>query len=379
MRRFVTLSVLVAMLLIAACSGSMSAPAAPAAEAPAAAAPATEAPAAEAAPADATVAETTTAEAAPAEAAASDASAASAADLAEVDPAQVTGDIVTAGSSTVYPLSEAIAEMFIDEGYAGNLTIDSIGSGAGFERFCVAGETDISNASRAIKDSEKESCAKIGRDPVDFRIGTDAIAVVVNPENTWLADGVTLDQLALIFSNQATNWSDVDPSWPAEPIQRFTPGTDSGTFDYFIEAVMDKKFVTSDADKGKGEEAFLKASNLQLSEDDNVLVQGVEGSKNAIGFFGYAYYNENKGKLNALPLNGVAPESATVLDGTYPLARPLFLYTSPNILADKPQVASFLAYYLENVSDVISGVGYFPEKQEDLDAAKAKLASLLGQ
>ena len=160
-------------------------------------------------------------------------------ELPMVDPLEVTGDIVTAGSSTVFPLSEAMAERFIDEGYSGQITVDSIGSGAGFERFCEAGETDISNASRAIKDSEIEQCAAIDRTPIEFRVGTDAIAVTVNPENDWLSGGVTMEELAYIFSSDYTNWSDVNPEWPDEPIQRFAPGTDSGTFDFFIEEVME--------------------------------------------------------------------------------------------------------------------------------------------
>jgi len=158
--------------------------------------------------------------------------------LPEVNPLEVTGDIVTAGSSTVYPLSEAMAERFLNEGYAGNITIDSIGSGAGFERFCVQGETDIANASRPIKDSEIESCRSIGREPIEFRVGTDALAVVVSQENGFI-DNATLAELALIFST-ANTWADVNPAWPAEPIQRFIPGTDSGTFDYFVEAVFDE-------------------------------------------------------------------------------------------------------------------------------------------
>ena len=218
------------------------------------------------------------------------------------------GDIITAGSSTVFPLSEAVAEKFREEGYGGNITIDSIGSGAGFERFCKTGETDISNASRAIKDSEKENCAKINRTPIEFRVGTDALTVVVNPANDWVKD-VTLAELAKLFSKDSTNWSDVNPAWPNEPIKRFTPGTDSGTFDYFVEAVMDKAYVKdAKADKGKGEEALLGAANLQLSEDDNVLVQGVEGDKNAIGFFGFAYFNENQGKLKDLAIEGCVAE-----------------------------------------------------------------------
>ena len=172
--------------------------------------------------------------------------------LPEVDPLSVTGDIVTAGSSTVFPLSERMAERFQDEGYSGNITIDSIGSGAGFERFCVQGETDISNASRGIKDSEVESCKSIGRDPIEFRVGTDALAVVVSVENEFIAEA-TMEELALIFST-ATTWADVNSAWPAEEIQRFIPGTDSGTFDFFVEEVFDKD-----------EAPILNAGNTQLS------------------------------------------------------------------------------------------------------------------
>lgn len=220
--------------------------------------------------------------------------------LPDVNPLEVKGDIISAGSSTVYPLSEAIAVMFRDEGYADNLTIDSIGSGAGLERFCKAGETDIANASRAIKSSEVDSCKAIGRDPVEFRIGTDALAVVVSKENTFLKN-VTLEQLAKIFSTASVKWSDVDPSWPNEDILRFSPGTDSGTFDYFVEEVL-----------GKDKAPLLDAANLQLSEDDNVLVQGVEGSPYAIGYFGYAYYQENADRLNVLSINDIAPTKETV-------------------------------------------------------------------
>ncbi len=156
----------------------------------------------------------------------------------------MTGNIITAGSSTVFPLSERMAERFKDEGYKGNITIDSIGTGAGFERFCKTGETDIANASRAIKTSEVENCKKISREPVEFRVGTDALAVVVSKSNTFLKD-VTLEQLAKIFSTQAEKWSDVDPAWPKENILRFSPGTDSGTFDYFVEAVMTPAYKTA--------------------------------------------------------------------------------------------------------------------------------------
>jgi phosphate transport system substrate-binding protein len=278
--------------------------------------------------------------------------------LPDVDPGSLSGDIVTAGSSTVFPLAEAMADRFESEGFTGNITIDSIGSGAGFERFCVSGETDISNASRAIKDSEIESCRSIGREPIEFRVGTDALAVAVSAENDFL-DNLTFEQLALIFST-ATNWSDVDPSWPNEPIQRFSPGTDSGTFDFFVEAI----FAEDDA-------PILSAANIQFSEDDNVLVQGVQGSPYAIGYFGYAYYNENQGSLKALSIEGVAPTATTAEDGSYPLARPLFIYSSASIMEEKPQVAGFINFFLTFVNEEILDVGYFPASDEALNQARS--------
>jgi phosphate transport system substrate-binding protein len=277
--------------------------------------------------------------------------------LPEVNPLEVTGDIVTAGSSTVYPLSEAMAERFQDEGYAGNITIDSIGSGAGFERFCVQGETDIANASRAIKDSEVEACRAIGRDPIEFRVGTDALAVVVSKDNGFLT-GATLAELALIFSTAET-WADVNPAWPNEPVQRFIPGTDSGTFDFFVEEIFDE-------DKAP----ILSAANTQLSEDDNVLVQGVLGSPYAIGFFGYAYYVENAGALTILSIEGVEPTAEAVDAGEYPLARPLFIYSTASIMQEKPQVASFINFYLTYVNEEIDRVGYFPANPDALTAAR---------
>ena len=277
--------------------------------------------------------------------------------LPAVDPLSISGDIVAAGSSTVYPLAERMASRFEDEGYSGNITIDSVGSGAGFERFCVNGETDLSNASRPIKDSELEQCRAIGREPIEFRVGTDALAVVVSAENDFVTD-VTLEELALIFGSAET-WADVRPEWPTEPIQRFIPGTDSGTFDYFVETVFEDDPAP-----------HLAASNTQLSEDDNVLVQGVEGSPYAIGYFGYAYYAHNSSALKILNINGVEPDQANVDNFSYPLARPLFIYTTADILKEKPQVAAFLNFFLTYVNEEILSVGYFPANQEALDAAR---------
>lgn len=274
-------------------------------------------------------------------------------DLPMVDPLSVDGDIVTAGSSTVFPLSERMAERFQDEGYSGLITIDSIGSGAGFERFCVTGETDISNASRPIKDSEVESCQAIGREPIEFRVGTDALAATVSAENDFVTD-VTMEELAAIFSTAET-WADVRPDWPAEPILRYIPGTDSGTFDYFVEEVFAEEA-----------EPILSASNLELSEDDNVLVQGILGSPYSVGFFGYAYYAENEDTLHILNIEGIEPSAENVDNASYPLARPLFVYSTADIMAEKPQVADFLNFYLTYVNEEVEDVGYFSASEASL-------------
>jgi len=293
--------------------------------------------------------------------------------IAMYAPEAVSGDIVTAGSSTVFPLSERMKQRFEEEGFAGNLTIDSIGSGAGLERFCKTGETDIANASRAIKDSEIESCGLLtpARTPVEFQVGIDALAITVSAENDFATD-VTMEELALIFST-ATNWSDVRAEWPAEPILRFSPGTDSGTFDFFVEAVMAPANLDADgkASTALGEEAILDSAGTQFSEDDNVLVLGVEGSPYAIGYFGFAYYQENQGTLKALSVNGVAPTAETAESGEYPLSRPLFIYSDAQIMTEKPQVAAFILFYLQYVGDEILDVGYFPiseaKGQENLE------------
>jgi phosphate transport system substrate-binding protein len=354
--------------LLAACGGgggsTADAPAATSAPAATEAPAATAAPAATEAPATAEAtmemtAEATmemTAETAEATAEATEAAAGAAVELPAVDPATVEGDIIVAGSSTVFPLTERMAELFGQEGYTGQVTVDSIGTGGGFERFC-GGETDISNASRPINEEETAACQAAGIDPIEFRVGTDALAVVVSSENDFLTE-LTLEQLAAIYSGEAATWADVDPSYPAEPIQLFSPGTDSGTFDYFVEVVFDE------------DEAPILGANPQLSEDDNVLVQGVTGSPFAIGYFGYAYFEENQGALKAISIDGVEPSEETTADNSYPLSRPLFIYSAASIMEEKPQVASFINYYLSNVNDEVISVGYFPATEEDLNEAR---------
>jgi phosphate transport system substrate-binding protein len=280
------------------------------------------------------------------------------------DPLAVSGDIVVAGSSTVFPLASRMAERFEDEGFAGSINIASIGSSAGFERFCVAGETDISNASRPIKESEVDDCNAIGREPVEMAVGIDALAVTVSIENDFVTD-VTTEELFLIFG-EAETWADVRPEWPAEPIQRYIPGTDSGTFDYFVEAIFDK------------DETGILAPNPQMSEDDNVLVQGIQSSPYAVGFFGYAYYAENADTLKVLNINSVEPTEPNVVSFTYPLSRPIFMYTDPAIVQEKTQVAAYLKFVLTYVNEEILSVGYFPLSDADLQTSMDALDAALG-
>ena len=300
--------------------------------------------------------------------------------MAMYAPDAVTGDIITAGSSTVFPLSERMAELFGNEGYTGNLTVDSIGSGAGFERFCKTGETDVAKSSRAIKDSEVEACAALAtpRTPIEFRVGTDALTVVVSADNDFVT-ALTKEQIGKIFTGQFTKWNEVDASFPAEAILVYGPGADSGTFDYFNEVIVAPLFLNADGkpDIAAGEEALLGLEGAQFSEDDNVLVQGVEGSKYAIGYFGFAYFSENSGALKAVAVEGVEPNQTTVDDGSYPISRPLFLYSDASILKEKPQVAAFIYFYLNNVNNEISDIGYFPAPAADLQASMDAFTSAI--
>lgn len=286
--------------------------------------------------------------------------------LPEVIAADVTGNLVLADSSTVFPISQTIAADFAAEGFAGEITADSIGTGAGFERFCAAeGASDIANASREIKDSEIESCeANNQRVAVGFRVGDDGLAVVVNPANDWATD-LTTEQLALAFSTAAT-WADVDPSFPACDIQRWSPGTDSGTFDFFVESVLEDDSAP-----------LLAASNLNLSEDDNILLDGVASNECAIGYFGFAYYTENAERVKLLAIDGVAPSAETVNGSLYGLARPMFIYTAPSVIAEKPQVGDFVIYYLNRVSDVTPSVGYFLPSPFEFNQSKLVLLAML--
>lgn len=303
--------------------------------------------------------------------------------LPMIDPLDVEAgvDVAIAGSSTVFPLSTAVLSQWIDEG-GPEYSIDSIGSGGGFERFCVEGALDISNASRPIKDEEIASCNDIGREPIEIRVGTDALSVVVSAGN-YFAQEMTIGELAAAFSaNQGDTWADINPDWPAHPIQFFTPGADSGTFDYFNEEVFEE------ADPSPMLSAT--AANI-VGEDDNVTVQGVSGdgctegdlgSTCAIGYFGFAFFAENADVLRAVSVDGgdgpIPPGDDSVNEGTYPLARPLFMYTDAGVIEEKPQVAVFIAYYLDNVDELIGSVGYFPAPDESVQRAADAIAAAAG-
>jgi len=253
------------------------------------------------------------------------------------------------GSSTVYPITEAVAEEYqkAKKGVV-KVTVGISGTGGGFKRFC-RGETDISDASRPIKDSEIKACQEQGIEFIELPVAYDGLAVVLNPKNTW-AKVLTVADLKKIWEPEAkgkiTKWNHVRAEWPDAPLKLFGPGADSGTFEYFTEAIVGK--------------AKASRGDFTASEDDNVLVQGVAGDKNAIGYFGLAYYEENKDKLKVAPIDGgkgpVVPSLQTVENGTYqPLSRPLFIYISTKSAA-KPEVKEFVDYYLKNAPKVVKQV-----------------------
>ncbi|MDP2370167.1 PstS family phosphate ABC transporter substrate-binding protein [Rhodoferax sp.] len=258
------------------------------------------------------------------------------------------------GSSTVYPVTEAVAEEFQKANKGLKVTVGVSGTGGGFKKFC-RGETDISNASRPISTSEMADCNKTGVEYFELPVAFDALTVVINPKNTWLKQA-TVAELKKMWEPAAQGkvmrWNQVNPTWPDQPMKLFGAGADSGTFDYFTEAIVGK----SKSSRG----------DFTASEDDNVLVQGVAGDVNAIGYFGYAYYAENTNKLKALPIvekegkAAVAPSPEAVIAGTYqPLARPIFIYINVKSLA-KPEVKKFVDFYMSQGAKMAKEVKYVP-------------------
>ena len=267
---------------------------------------------------------------------------------------ELTGTIEIDGSSTVGPISEAVAEEFEKENEVG-VNIGISGTGGGFKKF-TKGEIDICDASRAIKEEEAAEATKNNITYVELEVAYDGLAVVVNPQNTWVKD-LTVADLKKLWEPAAEGkiktWNQIRPEFPNEPIKLYGPGTDSGTYDYFTEEIV------------KPEKGAPKSrSDFNSSEDDNILVEGIAGDKGAIGFFGLAYYEENKDKLKLVSINNVLPTLETVMNKTYaPLSRPLYIYVNGNA-AKRTEVQAYIKFYLENAAKLSKEVGYIPLAKE---------------
>jgi phosphate transport system substrate-binding protein len=280
----------------------------------------------------------------------------------------LSGRIQADGSSTVGPYTTAAAEKFQSQEPNVQITVGVSGTGGGFERFC-RGETDLSNASRPIKDEEATVCKNAGIEYVEFQVANDALTVVVNNDNDWV-DCLTTEQLKKIWEpgSKVNSWDDVDPSFPDEPLKLFGPGTDSGTFDYFTGEI-------------NGEEGASR-SDYAASEDDNTTVTGVSGEKGGLGYFGFSYFEENQDNLKSLETDGgdgcVAPSVAAAQDGSYkPLSRPLFIYVKKESLA-RPEVEAFLRFLLENETSIAETSQFVPLTEEQLTTAKSDLEAATG-
>ena len=281
--------------------------------------------------------------------------------------AELAGEIKIDGSSTVYPITQFVAETFHDLNEKVNISVGFSGTGGGMKKF-AAGETDISNASRPIKAKEAKALADAGIEFIEVPVAYDGLSIVVNKNNTW-AQSLTVEQLQKMFlasnKDKVKTWKDVNPEWPAIEIKMYIPGTDSGTFDYFKEVVV-----------GKSEDAIR--DDVSESEDDNVLVTGITGDRGAIGFFGAAYYFANKDKLRAVPIvnkagKPVAPAPDTIESGKYnPFSRPLFIYVKKSSL-ERPEVKAFVDFYLADAGDFSEEVGYVALPSSVYDIAESKV------
>ena len=271
-----------------------------------------------------------------------------------------SSQIAIEGSSTVLPITQAAAEGFNQQNPEVRITVGGAGTGDGFEAFC-SGETQISDASRPIEEEEAQTCQENGVEFIELPVALDALSVVVNPRNDF-ADDITIDQLRTLWEPEAerqiTQWNQVNPEWPSQQINLYGPGTQSGTFDYFTEEVV-----------GKSKES---RSDYQASEDDNVLVQGVAGDPNALGYFGLSYYLQNQQQLKGLTVEGVVPSAETAQSGEYPLARPLFIYVSTQALEENPSIEEFVNFYLENVNQFVEQVQYVPLPEGGVQEARER-------
>ncbi|MBA2554678.1 MAG: PstS family phosphate ABC transporter substrate-binding protein [Geodermatophilaceae bacterium] len=276
----------------------------------------------------------------------------------------LSGDIEIDGSSTVGPLTDAISEEYsaVQPDVTVNLGIS--GTGGGFERFC-AGETDISNASRPIKDEEATLCEEAGVEFTEVRVGTDALSMVVNPATDYVTCLTTEELVSLWGPDGATTWDQVNPDFPSDPVEIFAPGVDSGTYDFFNETIL----APSDIEEPR--------QDYNASEDDNVIAQGIEGTPGAWGYFGFAYFQEAGAALTAVEYDAgegcVAPSVETAQDGSYGLTRPLFIYLKNESLS-RPEVADYATFYLDTVQDVIESVGYIAEPEDALAESQAAVA-----
>ncbi|MFE9697102.1 PstS family phosphate ABC transporter substrate-binding protein [Streptomyces sp. NPDC006270] len=282
---------------------------------------------------------------------------------------KLSGTVKVDGSSTVAPLSTVAAQLFQGANKGVNVTVGTSGTGGGFEKFC-ADETDISNASREMKDEEKALCEKAGVKFEEFTVANDGLSVVVSKDNDFV-ECLTVEQLKKIWEpgSEVNNWNQVDPAFPNQKMDLFGAGTDSGTFDYFTDAV-------------NGEEGASR-TDYNPSEDDNVTVRGVSGSKGGIGYFGLSYFEQNKDKLKALKIDGgggcVAPSVETVQNGTYtPLGRPLFIYPKASSL-EKPEAEAFVEYYVGNSAEIAEKAQFVPLNDEQQKNLEKDLAALRAQ
>jgi phosphate transport system substrate-binding protein len=273
---------------------------------------------------------------------------------------QAAGSIKLDGSSTVFPISEAVAEEFQKANPGSQVSVGVSGTGGGFKKFC-AGEVDIANASRPIKDSEMAACKAKGIRYVEMPIAIEALTIVVNPKNTW-ASSLTVAELKKIWepNSSVKTWSQVRSGFPNQPIALFGPGTDSGTFDYFTEAIVGKSKASR--------------ADYTASEDDNILVQGVSKDVNALGYFGFSYYKENQQRLKALAIDAgkgpIMPSEATVKNQTYiPLTRPLFIYVS-DAARKRPEISKFISFYMQNAPKLVSEVGDVPLSPSEYRSAQ---------
>lgn len=274
---------------------------------------------------------------------------------------KLSGQIVIDGSSTVYPITTAVAEEFKNEQPGVEVSVAMSGTGGGMKKF-VAGEIDICDASRPIKQEEIDKAKAKGIDFVELEVAYDGISVVVNKDNTWV-DSITTAELNKIWAkdSKVKTWKDVNPAWPAEPLKLYGPGTDSGTFEFFTEKINKK--------------AKESRTDYTPSEDDNVLVQGIAGDKDSMGYFGFAYYEENTDKLKVLKIDDgkgpIEPTAASIKDKSYsPLSRPLFIYINKAKM-EQPQVKAFVKYYIDNAATFSKEVGYVP--LDNYDAIKEKI------